>query len=115
MVPFLVQVWESGSRKHAVNMTESWPEFIVKGLEPGHSYFATVMAYNSKGNSPAAPLELSTAKEVPVSKSELTSWYSLHLYYLVVLSLLKISILFLLWLSNIGNSLFSSIFRKKLL
>ena len=52
------------------NITESWPEFSVKGLEPGDRYTATIVAFNSKGTANSSPLTLTTVEEAPVHKSE---------------------------------------------
>ena len=54
-----------------MNMTDSSPAFLAHPLEPGVTYEAIVIAYNSKGKSEPVKLHISTLKEAAMHKSEL--------------------------------------------
>ncbi|KAF2364043.1 Immunoglobulin [Trinorchestia longiramus] len=66
---FLLQIWDSKLKEQVVNVSESWPEFAIRGLSAGHNYTATVTAYNSRGSAPAEPVLILTVTEAQMHKS----------------------------------------------
>ncbi|XP_018013187.1 uncharacterized protein LOC108670238 [Hyalella azteca] len=55
--------------EQVVNVSETWPEFAIRGLSAGHNYTATVTAYNSRGSAPAAHVLIFTGTEAQMHKS----------------------------------------------
>ncbi|XP_071528019.1 nephrin-like [Panulirus ornatus] len=66
---FLLQVWEMDTGLLVVNASGATPVFTAKPLEPGRTYKAAVVAYNSRGRTSPSRLLILTLKEAEMHKS----------------------------------------------
>ena len=72
------QVWEDDTGRLIVNTTSTEPSFVARPLEPGVTYRALVLAYNSRGSTEPVRMPFMTLEEVAMHKS--TFQNMLHIY-----------------------------------
>ncbi|KAF2357359.1 CD80-like immunoglobulin C2-set, partial [Trinorchestia longiramus] len=66
---FLLQVWDVESGVLVANVTSSRPSFTAYPLEPGFTYRAEALAFNTRGTSDPSRLLFLTLKEAAMHKS----------------------------------------------
>ncbi|XP_064103384.1 LOW QUALITY PROTEIN: nephrin-like [Macrobrachium nipponense] len=66
---FLLQIWETKDDQLVLNMTSQTPTFKAKPLDPGNTYRAKVVSFNSRGRSKPSKFIIWTLKKAEMRKS----------------------------------------------